>query len=278
MKKIIIIMINVLIMAIILTFVVLYSGYESREFYRRQIEHFEHTTVTMEQVTENYLQGEQSVCDVWAHYINSRRMTLEEAIAYISASHVLANTSAHLINPDTLTGLSTRQKQGTEDDRIVSYQRLALLENVNWHEEIGKSVNMTRAYTNPMNGEQSLAFCNSVTLYDPKSDTSGTAILLRVIPISALEQRWVFPQSELVNAELSMIDANGDYVLKGSSFKNSDFFEFYKSYNPTDPESSEKLFDSITSSTGSISMLNSHGEECILAYTPVSSTAGWTLL
>ena len=183
-----------------------------------------------------------------------------------------------VISLDTLTGLSTRPRPGTTGDCAVSYERLALLDNVDWIDEIGKSINITRAYTNPMNGEQSLAFCNSVTLYDPESETSEAAVLLRVIPISVLEQKWVFPHTELVNAELSMIDANGDYILKGYSFKNSSFFEFYKSYNPTDPESSRSLFDRITSSTGSVAMFNSHGQECILAYTPISATAGWTLL
>ncbi len=75
-----------------------------------------------------------------------------------------------------------------------------------------------------------------------------------------------------------MIDADGDYILKGYNFKNSSFFEFYKSYNSTDPTSSKELFGKITSSTGSVSMINSHGKECILAYTPVAATAGWTLL
>ncbi len=278
MKKTLIIIVNVIIMAAILIFVVQYSRFESRDSYNRQIEHFENTTVTMEKVTENYLEGEQRICDVWSQYINNRKMTLEEAAGYIRASHVLSNTSAHLIMLDTLTGLSTRPKLGTADDYDASYQRLGLLNNVDWIDEIGESINITRAYTNPMNGEQSLAFCNKIKLYDPESDLYRAAVLLRVIPISALEQKWVFPQTELVNAELSMIDANGDYILKGYSFKNSGFFEFYKSYNPSDPETSKELFDKITSSTGSFSMLNSHGQECILAYTPMSATAGWTML
>ena len=191
---------------------------------------------------------------------------------------MLPNASAHLISLDTLTGLSTRPKLGSSDDYAVSYQQISLLQNVGWIDEIGTSINITRAYTNPMNGEQSLAFCNSVRLYKPERDTFETAVLLRVIPISVLEQKWVFPQAELVNAELSMIDANGNYILKGYSFKNASFFEFYKSYNPTDPESSGKLFDRITSSTGSAEMINSHGQECVLAFTPISATAGWTLL
>ena len=278
MRKTVIIIVNVIIMVAIMVFVVLYSGYENRNSYQRQIEHFEDTTVTMEHVTENYLEGEQRICDIWARYINNENMTMEEAADYIRSSHVFENTSAHLISLDTMTGLSTRPKQGTDDDYGVSYEKVALLGDTSWINEIGKSINVTRAFTNPMNGEQSLAFCNIVELSDPKSETSETAVLLRVIPISVLEQKWVFPQTELVNAEISMIDANGDYILKGDSFKNSSFFEFYKSYNSTDPESSSELFSKITSSTGSVPMINSHKQECILAFTPVSASEGWTML
>ncbi len=278
MKKTIIIFFNMFIIAAILTFVVLYSRFESRKSFQSQVDQFENTTVTLEQVAKNYLEGEQRICDVWACYINNKAMTMEEATDFIRSSQVLANTSVHLISLDTLTGLSTRPKQGTTDDYVVSYKRLALLEDVKWIDEIGESINISRAYTNPMNGEQSLAFCNRVTLNDPESGTSGAAVLLRVVSISELEQKWFFPQEEFANAEISMIDSNGDYILKGYSFKNSSFFEFYESYNPSDPALTKELFDRITSSTGSVSIINSHGQECILAFTPISASAGWTLL
>ena len=277
MKKTLIIIVNVIIMAAILVFVVLYAQYENKDSYRRQVEHFENTTVTMERVTENYLEGEQRICDVWAQYINSSSMTMEEAAEYIRSSHVLVNTSAHIVSVETKDGLSTRPKLGSLDDYKVSYERMDILKNADWIEEIGESINITRAYTNPMNGEQSLAFCNRITLKG-QNGSKENAVLLRVIPISELEQKWVFPQLELVNAELSIIDRSGDYILKGSGFKNSSFLEFYKSYNPSDPESSAELFSRITSSTGSVTMLNSHGQECVLAFTPVSSKAGWTML
>ena len=278
MKKSVVIIVNAIIIAAILIFVAVYSGFESSDSYKRQVEHFEKTTVTMEKVTENYLEGEQRICDVWAKYINNESMTMNEAIDYIRSSNTLANNSTHLVSLDTLTGLSTQPKQGTADDYAVSYERLNLLDDVSWIDDVGESVNITRAFTNPMNGEQSLAFCNKVTLNDPESKTLKDAALLRVIPISELEKKWVFPQEEFVNAELSMIDSDGDYILKGSSFKNSSFFEFYQSYNPTDPASSKEMFDRITSSTGSVTMTDSHGQECILAFTPVKTTAGWTLL
>ena len=278
MKKVRIIIVNVLIMIALLVFVVLYSQYTSRNAVQRQIENFENTTITMEHVTENYLEGEQRICDVWARYIDNNDMTMEEAISFIRNSHVLPNTSAHIVYSDTLAGLSTRARTDNSDDYSVSYARTDLLDDVSWIHDLGESINISRAYTNPVNGEQSLAFCNSITLQDPQTGDSRTAILLRVLPLSEMEQKWVFPQEELENAELSMIDAEGDYIIKGHSFKNSNFFEFYRSYNTAASASAQELFKKITSSTGSVSMLNSRGEECILAYTPVTSTEGWTLL
>ena len=278
MKRTWVTVVNVIIMIAMLTFVVLYSNFESRDTTQRQIEHFENTTITMEHVTENYLEGEQRICDVWARYIDKNEMTIEEAISFIRLSHVLANTSAHIVYQDTLSGLSTRARRDSSDEYAVSYERVNLLNDVAWISDIGASINVSRSYTNPINGEQSIAFCNFITLIDPENGNPRKAILLRVLPVSEIEQKWVFPQEEFESIELSMIDANGDYIIKGHSFKNSSFFEFYKSYNTIDSVSAQELFGKITSSTGSITMQNSRGEECILAYTPVDSTEGWTLL
>ncbi len=278
MRRFWVVIVNVFIMIAMLIFVVLYSSFETRYTTQRQIEHFENTTITMEHVTENYLEGEQRICDVWARYINSEDMSIEEAASFIRISHVLPNASAHILYLDTLSGLSTRARQGAPDDYSVSYSRLGLLSDLSWINEIGRSINISRAYTNPVNGEQSLAFCNFITLHDAETGSPREAVLLRVLPISELEQKWIFPQEEYENAELSMIDADGDYIIKDHSFKNSSFFEFYRSYNVTEPAAAQTLFDAVTSSTGSFLMRNSRGEECILAYTQVTATEGWTLL
>ena len=71
MKKIWLIIINVLIMASMLTFVFVYTNYENEAMRNRQINSFKNSTATMGSITENYLEGEQRICDVWAHYINS---------------------------------------------------------------------------------------------------------------------------------------------------------------------------------------------------------------
>ena len=276
MKRIGIIIVNVIIMIAMLTFVIIYSYNENKDYTQRQIVHFENTTITMEHVTENYLEGEQRICDVWARYIDNNDLSIDEAISFIKNSHVLKNTSAHIVYRDTLKGLSTRPKITNIEDYSVSYERIGLLNDVSWIYDIGRSINVSRAYTNPINGEQSIAFCNFVTLND--SGVEKEAILLRILPVSELIEKWVFPQEEFKNSELSIIDANGDYIIKGYSFKNSSFFEFYKSYNKISSQESEELFNKITTSTGSFNMNNSAGEKCILAYTPFELTGGWTLL
>ena len=277
MKRTGIIIINVLMMVAIIAFVSVHIVLNDKRTRQRQTEHFENTTVTMERVTENYLEGEQRICDVWARYINSREMTVEEAADFIRSSHALPNTSAHLIFLDSRKGVSTRARLDNSEEYGVSYEKIDFLMDTAWISDIGGAINISRAYTNPMNGEQSLAFCNKILLYDSGA-TAKEAVLLRVLPVSELEQKWIIPQEEFENAELTLIDSDGNYIIKSRSFKNSNFFEFYKSYNNSNPALLESLKGDITSGTGSVTILNSREEKMLLAYTPVLDTSGWILL
>ena len=273
-----IVMANIVLMAAILAFVALYSGREREENHRYQVEHFVNTTVAMERVTGNYLEGEQGICDNWAEYINSQDLTLEEAAAYVRATHARTSTSAHLIDAETLTGYSTRPRPNTEDQYEVSYRRMELLGDGSWIADLGEAINITRTYTNPMNGDKSLAFCNRITVRDAETGEKKQAYLLRIIPTSKLEERWVFPQEEYENEEFSIIDTDSNYVIRGRSFKNTRFFEFYKSYNQTGIQEQQQLFADILSGTGSFTMKDSKGTERIVAHTPITSTKGWVLL
>ena len=273
-----IVMANVALMAAILVFVALYSNHERKENYEHQVEHFVNTTVAMERVTGNYLEGEQGICDNWAQYINNRDLTLEEAAAYVRATHAQAATSAHLIDAETLEGYSTRPRLNTEDDYDVSYEQIELLGDGTWIADLGTAINISRTYTNPINGEQSLAFCNRITVRDAETGEKRQAYLLRIIPTSDLAEKWVFLQEEYVNEEFSMIDAEGNYIIRGRSFKNSSFFEYYKSYNQPGVAAQQQLFADILSGTGSFTMLDSKGRERIVAHTPITSTKGWVLL
>ena len=277
MKKMLLSLVNILIISGIIVFVVLYSRFDRKRDYDNQILNFENITVTMEAITENYLQGEQGICDVWTTYINNEHMTLEEATAFIRSSHVIKSTSAHLIDAKTLQGLSTR-KHITSDTYEVSYASIDIFGDMKWIAPVGEAINISRAYTNPMNGEQSLAFINWITIYDEVTDEAKDVLLLRIVPVSDLEEKWVFPQNEFKDAELSIINANGDYIIKGTSYKSNNFYEFYRSWNEINNNDFQKLKETTSNETGSFMMVDSKGNSCVIAHTPVVTSNGWVML
>ena len=276
MKKNWVIVVNVVLIAAIVGFVIFYTDYESKDNFRRQMQAFADTSEVMERVTENYLMGEQQICDVWARYINNRALTIEDAADFIRSSHVLQNASAHVLYADTLSGLSTRPRLNTGDQYEVSYEQLEVLDDTGWINDVGQAINVTRAYTNPMNGEQSMAFCNRITLRE-LDGTPRPALLLRVIPVRELEQKWTLRNENYRNAEFSIIDTEGSYIIKGNAFGNSSFFEFYKACNPENRDS-QKLFDEIKSCEGAFLMQDARGQECLIFYMPIKPSGGWVLL
>ena len=277
MKKSFIIISNVLIVFGILVFVFLYNESETRNSVATQTQAFESMTVAMEQVTTNYLEGEQNICNSWANYINSTSMTMEQAVAFVGVSHVQPEGMAHLIWLDdgSLSGLSTVARADDAQAVDVSSATMSVFGSLDASGEDAK-LNITRAYTNPINGIQSIAFYNEVTLADESGERR--ALLLRVLPLPSLESRWVFPTDNYAEAEISMIDPEGNYVIRSGSLKDDNFFEFYKSCNETDSARLSALEQAVLGQTGSLTMFNAEGQKCLVAHTPVNTTEDWIIL
>ena len=280
-KRYLIILVNVAVMLGIVGFVLLYAQRTAGDSISTEVSQFETATVTMEQVTTNYLKSEQDICNVWERYIDSNPMTIDEAISFIRSSHVSPDDSAHIVftDDDSLEGLSTRPRTGSEDYYDVSYKAIGLPIQLDKLDEQDGTVNVSRSYTNPMNGVQSLAFCDKITLVDSGDRSKQReAVLLRVIPTEKLQEKWVFPSERYKDAEVSLIDSDCNYIIKGHDYKNSNFIEFYKSYNQVDVTGVEDLKERLASQSGSFFMNNSRGEECLIAYSPISENRGWTIL
>ena len=102
--------------------------------------------------------------------------------------------AAHIVFTDDglLEGLSTRPKTGTTDNYAVSYKAINLPIRLDKLVEQDGAINVSRSYTNPLNGTQSLAFCDRVTLVDSNDESKWRdAVLLRVIPTEKLMDKWV---------------------------------------------------------------------------------------
>lgn len=285
MKKALVIIPNLLIIVFILLFIVQYAKFKVEESNRSEIESYEKMTLTVDQIIANYLEDEQHLCDIWSNYVNRSAeagtpMTAEEAIAYIRKAKISSEISGHLIFMDdpTLSGISTSERPGNPGDYTVSYKEVSIFENLESVSNVDGVVNITRAYTNPMNGIQSIAFMNYVQVLDPDSGNLRTGLLMRVVPLSILEQKLVFLKGEYENVEISIIDRDGDYIIRGKSLKNSNFFEYYKSYNNVTLEEYENFKSEIIGSDGSVIIKNSKGEDCMIAYAPFESLKVWYLL
>ena len=100
---------------------------------------------------------------------------------------------------------------------------------------------------------------------------------MRVVPLDSISGKWSFPTERYEKAQISMIDSDGNYIIKGKSFKNSNFFEFYKSYNQTDFNKVEALHQ-LVHKNGSFMMTNSKGQECLIAHVPVNSASDWSII
>ena len=199
MKRRAIITINLLIMGSILFFIFKYANDKASESTHNSIQAFEKMTTTTSQIIVNYLEDEQHLCDIWANYVNSAAndgspMTANEAISYIRKAKISPEIEGHLIFLDNAErkGISTTGKVSDLNDYTVSYKNISIFDNIGNVSNENDVVNLTRAYTNPSNGVQSIAFLNNVMVIDEESGELVKGLLMRVVPLSRLEQKLVF--------------------------------------------------------------------------------------
>jgi signal transduction histidine kinase/CheY-like chemotaxis protein len=283
-KKRYIVIINILIVGLILFIIVKYANDRAVESNQSSIASFEKMTTTTEQIVANYLEDEQHLCDIWANYINGSAeagtpMTVDEAISYIRKAKISPEISGHLIYIDdgSMAGISTNARSTDPSDYSVNYSHINIFENMEISNVDG-AVNLTRAYTNPLNGVQSIAFLNNIKVLDSETEEMRDALIIRVVPVSRLEQKLVFLKGEYENVEISLIDWDGDYMIHGKSLKNSNFFEYFKSYNSISAQEYKEVVETIHTDIGSMHIHNSKDEDCVIAYTPLSGLDSWFLI
>ena len=272
---------NIVIVLVILGLILFNVSSEQKNLYSTRSEAFGNMTVAMGNVTTNYLLGEQQICNGWATYINANDMSIGEAIEFVRKSIFTPDITAHILltGNNDLTGLSTSGRNGRKEDYPVSYNNVGIFKDgfASQLKEDGK-LNVTRAYTNPVNAIQSISFCCPVTLRDEQTGQPQSAVLLRVVPVSFFESRWVFPTEEYDNAEISLIDTSGDYIVRGNSFKNMNFYEFYQAYNRSAPTELESMKNRLEGTPGNFEMTNASGERCLAAHARVNSTDDWIIV
>ena len=240
-------------------------------------ESFLNTNTSLVSMTDNYLVGESHLCRSWSNYLNSNVQSIENAIEFVKESISDTDVMGHIIykTKTNLTGLSTKASASSPTNFNVDYSSIKDMVFTTKDE----GVKISSSYINPINGSPSIAFYNDIKLLDPDDPTKQVdAYLLRVVLRDNFKKRWTFPSGSFNHLEVTIIDKEGNYIIAGKSFKNSNFFEFYKSYNKSTDESIARLKEDIVTNAGLLTMLNSMGEECYIAHSNFLNAVEWIIL
>ena len=275
-KRLALIIVNILIVLVVALAVVFYVQTTTNNSTSANEKKFQDTTVILEEIASNYLDDRQNVCDMWASEINAKPVTMEKAIESLENGVVIKDASAQIIWADDLTGLASKGKASDASDNTLDYNKKGLndiFDNITGEEEIS----ITKRYNDPLTGSWVVAFCNKVTLLDENQENRD-AILMYVIPVSNLEERWTFPTEYGDSAAVALIDSNGSYIIKPGSMKNEDFFSFIYSYNQGSVDTNALQEEMKNNNTGSFSAANAVGENCYLAYSHLEKNPDWMLV
>lgn len=240
-------------------------------------ESFLNTNKSLVSMTDNYLVGESHLCRSWSNYLKNNVQTMEEAIEFVRESITDDDVMGHIVykTKTNLTGLSTKPHASDSTNFTVSYSSI---KSMVFTSE-GEGVNISSTYINPVNGSPSIAFYREIKLLDPDDHTQEVdAYLLRVVLRDNFKKRWTFPSGSFEHLAVSIIDKDGNYIISGKTFKNNNFFEFYKSYNKSTDESMARLKEQITSDAGLMTMYNSVGEKCYIAHSDFLNSVNWIIL
>lgn len=222
---------NITIIAFILFLCAAYAQNIRRDKETAAKEAFAAAVESTSQLSYGYMSSLQNECDSWAFYLENHEYSMEEAVEYLKEVNINSDVSVHILYYDTLAGLSTSAGDGGNH---VDYSREAeaftyiLPQMVNGTRGEG-TIYISSAYINPIDGIKSVGFCSLLTIKDVKGE-DAKAILVKTIPVEVLHSQWLFPGAYR-EAEVSLIDVNGRYMIQSDSMGGDTFWTFIKENN-----------------------------------------------
>lgn len=230
-KYIILLIGNIAIAAVILFFCAAYAQTIRNDKDAAARESFVAAVESTSQLSYGYMSSLQNECDSWATYLENHECSMEEAIEYLREVNIDDQVSAQLLYYDTLAGLSTdSESQGNKVDysQVAEAFTYILPQMVNGGRGEG-TIYISSVFTNPMDGVSSVGFCSLLTIKDGNG-RDAKAILVKTIQVEVMHSQWLFPGAYR-DAELSLIDINGRYMIQSDSMGGDNFWTFIKQNN-----------------------------------------------
>jgi signal transduction histidine kinase/CheY-like chemotaxis protein len=268
-RKIVLVAVNV----ILVTAILLLCSYHVEKHYKNEIKNaktsFGASASSVRRVAGISLMDAQRACDDSAAWINTSEYDMDKALYYLDKANTVKKGMSCIISYDTLKGYSSKpNKNGV---RAVDYSKISntiepviyLLKN----ESNDNNLFITSSFTNPVTYNQAVAFCQDVKIKEADG-AFGHYLLLRVLEISDLNEKWIFPKM-FENGELSLINSAGNYIIRSKSMKKKNFWEFVRIYNKVGYDGASKIRTDMYHNNGEVRILkNSSGENSYFVCIP----------
>lgn len=186
-----------------------------------------------------YLISNQQSCDDWAGYINAHDMDMDEVLDFLESANSIDGVMAHVIEYDTMTGYSTSSDENGVFTVDYSSFKEDFADVIYSLRNKDDGVFLTHSYINPIDGKETIGFCRNIELTKDHS-----CLLIRTVPFADIAENWIFPSS-YKEAELTLINKSGDYIIKSASMQNTNFYDFINQYTEVTPEKIKLFINSI---------------------------------
>ena len=231
--------------------------WQSHEQYDRTKERAEKSFLAMSESFSIFASGDiaaqQSSVSHWASFIERDRMSLDEALAYLTNVSNSSNMHLHLIQANTLRGWCINERRQVQEEQVpmlaslptvsshpaslarpiykeVDYQRVAdafasILPSLLTESPESGEVYLSAPFHSYDTGAESMGFCAPVTIRNGDDDIRH--IIIKLINKNELGVTWKVADSYR-QASVALLDRYGNYILQGNDFEGTNFWDFIR--------------------------------------------------
>ncbi len=261
---------NVIIIFMIVIVCYIYTVNVQKTYENNTKNNFVNMVSSIRKTAGEYLIYQMQFCNDWMTYINSKDMALDEAMKFLDDINTTDGVMAHLVDYDTMIGYSTVSDSNGNYEIDYSDHEEEFLKLINDMKNDPNGTYITHAYNNPINDIPVVGFCNNVEL-----DSKNNYMLMRIVPLSYITEQWVFP-SDYINAEISLIDNDGNYIIRSDSMVTKNFWEFIKIHNNLNDSEIKEMKESVSLNSVYFSeLVNDKHEESYIVSMPSIREGNW---
>lgn len=224
-----------------------------------------------------YLKTQKSTVENFTSFVQSNYQTIDKVISFFTGFSYNEQLCLQLINTRTFTGVSfSAGILDTVDYTDSSYVKMWNMvlstekasNTFSNDEETPNITGCTPEFTNPIDGQRSVAFYKTFTIQDENGESS-LYVLFQIIKIKQLLQK-VLNISSYAKSSAVLVDFAGNYVLKQGEFRSDNIYSYFDLYNNPSVKEKELYQNEVHKlKHGSLVFNNSNGESSIYAFSEV---------